>query len=254
MKRLLTACMLIGLIALPLLAQQEEQFEEPVPPRRSAQPKIGAAGGFVLSGLLLNLDPLNDALRSAGAAPFESNTMLLPGGTGYAYILLLQNVRVGGIGQGGTLKTSSLSGTVRRDVELSIAYGGVSVEYVIPVRPRLDVAVGVTLGSLGMDVKMSKDDGSPKSWDDIWGEYGSTQDAASYTRTLSGGFFMYQPSVNIEYAILRWLGVRAGVSYNGLAGTSWKLDEKFDLFNVPSGINARGFMINAGVFVGTFVY
>jgi hypothetical protein len=254
MKRCSLVLLAVLMLAATLRAQQEEQFDEPVPPRRSAPAKIGFAGGFVFSGLFLNLDPLNEVLRSSGAAPLDNSTMLMPGGTGYAYILLVQNVRLGGIGQGGSMRSSSLSGSVRRDVDLSIAYGGVSIEYVIPVRSRLDVAVGVTLGSLGMTLKVTKDDGTAKVWDDLWGEYSGSQPVANYTRSLSGGFFSYQPSVTVEYAILRWLGVRVGASYNGLAGASWTLDDTHDVFNVPSGINARGFMVNAGLFVGTFVY
>jgi hypothetical protein len=58
--------------------------------------------------------------------------------------------------------------------------------------------------------------------------------------------------VNLEYAFLGWLGMRAGVSYVGMSGPSWKVDDNFDLLNVPSGVNGKGWMINLGVLVGTF--
>jgi hypothetical protein len=37
-----------------------------------------------------------------------------------------------------------------------------------------------------------------------------------------------------------------------MASPSWQVDDKYDLLGVPSKISGKGFMINAGLFVGTF--
>ena len=105
-----------------------------------------------------------------------------------------------------------------------------------------------------MKLAMNRDDGSGKVWTDLWSDFGSPQPASEYSRTLEGSFFIYEPSVNVEVAILRWLGVRAGVSYVGMAGNSWKLDDRYDVTGVPDNIKSQGFKFNTGIFVGTFIF
>jgi hypothetical protein len=238
-----------------LIAQIEEQ-EEPVPPKRAVQAKLGGGLGLTSNWLMLDLDPLNRVLAGANATPFDHNSLFMTGGQVYAYVLFVPNVRVGFLGAGGSMESSSLeqSTNTRRSVDLSVGLGGASIDYVIPLMPRLDLTVGTVLGGGYMKLKMTRDDGTGKVWGDLWNEYGSQQPAQEYTRTLEGTFFVYQPSVNLEFAILRWLGVRAGVSYLGAVDADWKLDNTYDVSGVPDNVNAKGFMITAGVFVGTFVF
>jgi len=241
-------------IVMPLIAQEEE--EEPLPPRHHAQAKLGGAGGFTQNLLFLNLDPINDVLKHSNAVTFDRQPLLMTGGQGYGYIMVIPNLRIGGMGESGSVKTMALDpvGNVRRDVELSAGFGGVTIDYVVPVFPRLDVAFGILLGSGGMSIKTTRDDGSPKGWEKLWQNYGGDYSTYNYSQTLSGSFFVYQPSVNVEYAVLRYLGLRLGASYMGMAGNSWKLDDKYELVGVPSDVNGKGFMINAGIFLGTFIF
>jgi len=266
-RYLLLVMMLLMVSGTWVLAQQDDDDEPLPPPRRSMGPKIGGAGGFTQNILFLDMGPINEVLNSANAAPFEGNGLLMIGGQGYGYILLLPNFRVGGMGGSGTRKSTKLevlqSGfDIRRDVELSVGYGGVTMEYVIPVIPRLDIAVGALLGSGGMSFKMTRDDGSAKIWSDpngntgVWDEFRSSAPNGpfNYSRTLSGSFFIYQPSLNVEFSLLRWLGLRVGTSYLGMVGSNWKVDDKYDLLGVPDKISGKGWMINGGIFVGTFVF
>jgi hypothetical protein len=256
MRRLFTLLMLTILVAVPFLFAQQKDEEEILPPKRHTEAKMGGAGGFTPLWLFFDVDPVNQVLGNSNAAQFDKNGMLLLGGQGYGYIMLLPNVRIGGMGAGGTRKSISYYKTTatRRDVEISVGFGGVTVDYVIPVVPRLDIAGGILLGGGGMDIKMTRDNGSAKLWEDLWREYGSQDLVQDYSRKLSGSFFVIQPSVNIEYALLRWLGLRVGVSYNNMTGGEWKLDDKYEVLGVPNKINGKGWMINTGVFLGTFIY
>lgn len=241
--------------SLVVLAQQDE--EEPLPPpRRTNAPKIGGALGFTQDILFLNLDPINEVLLKSNAAPFSGNAILLTGGQGYGYVMVVNNLRIGGTWAGGTRKSTSIEyqTQIQRDVELSAGYGGVTIDYVIPVVPRLDVALGGLLGGGGVSFKMSLNQRNARLWGDIWSNYVSGQPANEYTTKLSGSFFIYQPSVKLEYAVLRWLGVRAGVSYLGMSGSNWKQDDQFDLAGVPDAISGKGWMINGGIFIGTFIF
>ncbi|MBA4312561.1 MAG: hypothetical protein C0417_08015 [Chlorobiaceae bacterium] len=257
MKRLILITGLIFIFFIPLLSQDEE--EVPTPPRRSAPAKIGGAGGFTQNLLFLNLDPINEYLALSGAAKFDKQPMLLLGGQGYGYIMLVQNLRIGGLGASGTMKSASIDTGIypnmRRDVELSVGFGGMTIEYVLPIVPRLDISAGIMLGAGSTTLKIWRNQDPNKIWNDIWNEYGNNYTSSGdYARTLKGAFFIYQPQVNIEYAVFRWVGIRVGVAYNGMSAPDWKLDDKYDLIGVPSNISGKGLMINGGIFLGTFLF
>jgi len=252
MRRVLTLLAIcFVMLEVPLLAQDDE---EPVPPPHGhPQTKFGVAGGFTQNFLFLNLDPINQVLRNNNAADLGNGPITMLGGQGYGYILLLPNVRVGGVGASGNISSLSLLGVTRREVDLSVGYGGVTIDYVLPVAGHLDLAFGVVLGGGSVNLKITRDNGSPKTWDAIWNQFKNNDSTASeFTKNLSGSFFVVQPSINVEYALLRWLGVRVGASYNGMVGGNWKVDGSYDFIGVPSEINGKGFMINGGIFLGFF--
>ena len=242
-------------VASPVFSQTGDQYE-PIPPANSSQGKIGGGGGYTPGWLFMDLDRLNETIVAAGGTPFDGGRLLMQGGQGYAYLLLVQNLRIGGMGMSGTRSTARIeqSTNTRRDVELSVGYGGVTLEYTVPVVPRLDVTIGTVLGGGGMSLTIRRDRGSAREWGDIWGEMGGAQAATEFSRKLEGSFFTYQPSLTVELALLRWLGIRAGVGYLGMAGGSWELDGHYELLGVPDDIAADGWMINTGIYIGTFIY
>lgn len=238
----------------PLLGQEEE---EPIPPpRRAKAGKIGGGGGFTPVWLFWDTEALNEITSVNNSGKFDKSPMLLLGGQGFAYIMLIDNLRLGGMGVGGSTKltTISSSGDIRRSVEVHIGFGGVTVEYALSLFERLDIVPGILLGSGGMDITISRDHGHLVRWDNLWTEVGRDSSTKDLSRKLQGSFFIYQPSLQIEFALLRWLGLRAGVSYVGMAAPSWKLDEQFDVDDVPPKINGKGWVINTGIFVGTFLF
>jgi hypothetical protein len=254
MPRLTVLLFLAFLLSVSTLIAQEEEEEPLPPPRHGGAAKIGGAVGFTTSFLFLDLDALNKVLGSSNAAPFDNSTMALFGGQGYGYIMVIPNLRLGYMGMGGTKKSLSVQGNTRRYVDLSTGFNGASIDYVIPVVPRLDVAVGALIGGGSVDIKMSRDDGLVKSWDNVWAGFGSGTSAQEYSTKLSGSFFVIQPSLNVEFALLRWLEIRGGVSYLGMTGGDWKIDDRYDLVGVPDPVSGKGWMINTGIFLGTFLF
>lgn len=252
MKPRFRALALLLLFAIPLLAQ-----EEPIPPKRTKMAKVGLFAGLMPGYLFADLTPINDYLKGAGAATVNENGMFLYGGGGAIYIMLIPNLRVGGMSMGGSVSSSQLSGTVRKDAEVSIGFGGATVEYVIGLAPRLDITVGTMIGAGGIDITLREDAGGAKSWLQEWssfgtGNYETGAQVNDVERELKGHFFILVPSVNIEYALTGWLGARLGASYVAMLAPSWTLDSKHDLLGVPSAISGKGFMINAGLFLGTY--
>jgi hypothetical protein len=248
MKRTLVA-VLICAFAISLSFAQEE----PIPPKRSKAAKIGGLGGFTPGWLFVDVKEVNNFLQAGKGAPLKDNGVFLTGGGGAAYIMIVPNLRVGGVGMGGSISSTSLDATgLRRDAELHVGFGGVTVEYVVPLIEHLDIAFGALLGTGGIDLTVRQNSGGQSTWIGESGYLGGTGRVPNVTRKYGGSFFVFAPSVNFEYGILSWIGFRLGATYVGMAAPSWKVDDEYELLGVPSKVSGRGFMINAGLFVGTF--
>jgi hypothetical protein len=250
MRKIFLLLLLAG-FSLSLVQAQED----PIPPKRSRMIKVGLFGGFTPGVLFPDLGPVNDFLIAGRATPMNNKGIFMVGGAGAAYIMLVPNLRVGGVGMSGNQKSTSLDPTgLRREAEIKVGYGGVTIEYVIPIMEKFDFAFGAMLGTGGMDIILRQFNGDANTWKSEQDLLGSGLGASgnNLTRTLSGSFFVYVPSVSFEYAVLNWMAIRFGASYVGMAAPSWKVDGNFDLLNVPSEVSGRGFMINAGLLVGTF--
>lgn len=253
--------LLVLALAVSCLLPSANAQEEVIPPKRGKAAKVGLFGGFTPGYLSVNVAPVNEFLKASGIAPFDQNGMFLWGGAGAAYIMLVPNLRVGGLGMSGSISTGSSVqvpgvGQVQRDARLSVGFGGVTIEYVIPVVERLDIAMGAMLGGGGMDLTLKQNIGGIDSWSNEQKTFAATtwppNSLNNVTRVLSGSYFIWIPSVNVEYAVLGWLGIRLGASYVGMSFPSWSVDNDYTLNNVPKEVTGEGFMVNAGIFVGTF--
>ncbi|MGB2958681.1 MAG: hypothetical protein WBD30_07315, partial [Bacteroidota bacterium] len=130
MKNVLVLSILIGVFSSLGIAQVD-----PIPPpRRVAAPKVGLFIGFTPGWLNLNMAPINEFLVGANAAPLSDNGVMMYGGAGAIYILVIKNFRVGGVGMSGSTSSSVTDAAgVRRDAELGTGFGGLTFEYVFPV-------------------------------------------------------------------------------------------------------------------------
>jgi hypothetical protein len=233
--------------------------EELIPPKRGRAMKMGLFGGFTPGYLSLDLEPINAMLKSSGVAPFDQKGAWLWGGAGAAYIMLVPNLRVGGLGMSGSVSTGSTVnvagvGNVRRDAQVHVGFGGVTVEYVVPIADHFDFAFGTMLGGGGIDVELRQSVGGVDTWTNEGKIFSAWPPAPlnNSTRTLSGSYFIWIPSVNFEYAVLGWMAFRLGASYVGMSFPSWSVDGDYDLHDVPSSVSGKGLMINAGILLGTF--
>ena len=252
-RALLLMLLLFSLTTDIIFAQ--DQDDEPLPPpKRAGSTKFGGAIGFTQGLLFLNVDPINQVMLKENLAPFSGNGLAMLGGQGYGYIMLVQNLRIGYIWMNGKMKSKTLSGNTVREVDLSANYTGATFDYTIPVVPRLDVSVGMMIGGGGISFDFTRNYGLGQQWNGTWDNFGSSTPADEYSGKLSGSFFIWQPSLNVEFAVLRWVQVRAGVSYLGMAGGSWQRDDRYDLYGVPDDISGKGWTLNSGIFIGTFLF
>lgn len=218
--------------------------------------RMGGAGGFTSYVLFWNVKEINKSIQTQAGPTLDDKPIYLYGGEGYGYIMVIENLRVGGLGVGGSTSSSTILGNTRMDLETNVTFGGITINYAIPINQRLDITIGSMLGWGGIDLKLRRDNWGIKNWDDLinqWGSSGSIM-VNNFSYSINSDFFVFQPNIKVEYAILRWLSVRVGVGYLGMAGGEWKLDDEFELVGVPKKLNASGFIIDGGIFLGTFIF
>ncbi|MBW7888697.1 MAG: hypothetical protein H3C35_10125 [Bacteroidetes bacterium] len=256
MKTKILLLIILLVFSLPILAQDKSDDDNDW--ERTTKIKVGGAGGVTPIAAFFNNNELDKSLKAVGLPALGSDPIYLVGGEGYGYIMFLKNVRMGGGAVSGSKTVSAIQNlgggvSMKKDVEYSVSYGGFLIDYVLPIQDRLDIAAGFTIGGGNINLKMTRDDNSLKVWDSVWNDYGNiNSQTRNYTRNLNGSFGVFNPHINIEYAILRWLQLRVGVGYPIMYSPEWTFDEKFTLNSVPSKVKTNGYTINAGIMFGFF--
>jgi len=213
---------------------------------------FGGGGGFVGGWHIPNVDQLNLKLREVGIPELSTSGMFTTGGAGFIYIGFVKNLRLGGMGFGGTVSSSSRIGVDNLEAIYSIGGGGLTVEYTLPFIKNIGVSVGAILGAGSMSVELYRNNGS-FSWENIWSEIqnGGTQ---NISRKIENSYWTFTPTLNAEFPVYRFIALRLGVGYQLTFGGDWKVENAQSISSIPSDLKADGFFIQAGIFAGFFSF
>lgn len=250
MKYGLSLLLLLVLFTTPAWAQEEDDVE-PRPNRRERGGGIvGGGGGIAPTWSFINTATLNRELAAKGLPALSEDGMFMFGGHGYIYTMIIPNLRVGGMGYGGGMETRRDKDGQYQSVRLDVSSGGVTLEYVIPLG-RLHVAFGGLIGGGSYTLTLTQSDNAGKTWGSLMPS--NPASAVDSRHELVNSFLAVQPTLMLEYEVHPFvnLGVQAG--YFGTVGEDWKLDDNFDLMNVPDfgldGAFAR-LHLTFGLFLG----
>lgn len=247
MKRLLLAAICLLLLSnKAIIAQEQEEV--------GLLSKFGFAGGFNAVWLLPNMDDINKMLPAAGIENFSNSGFVGFGGSGYVYLMIVDNLRIGGIGLSGTTSRTGTKDGFNREVEYSIGLGGVTVEYTLPFIEKIGVSVGgiIGVGSSTIDIYQSKGD---FSWTEIWKEVTDpAQKTQNISRKMKNTFFTITPTLNVDIPVSRFASFRIGGGYIFALGENWSGDNSIALNGVPSSLKGSTFFIQTGIFVGFISY
>lgn len=248
MQRVLTALLLLLLLAPAVSAQDDEDFEIRPNRRQRGGGIVGGGGGVTSTWHFLNTKDLNTALGAKGLPALDEQGAFLFGGHGYAYVMFIPNLRMGGMGFGGSLETRRDADGQYQSTSLDISAGGLLLEYVIPFG-RFHVAIGGMIGGGSYTLTLAQGDNTAKNWD---GLFPSSPVSASDTRhELRSSFLTWQPAITMEYEVHPFvvLGVTGG--YFGGSG-EWELDENFPLGGMPD-FRFESPFLRLGLTVGMFL-
>ena len=223
-------------------AQDAEYFDAP----------FGGGGGFTPGWFIPDMDVLNNSIKQFSVPEFSNGGFYTSGGSGFIYIGFIPNLRIGGMGFGGSTSESSFINGENREAIYSIGGGGLTVEYTLPFVKNLGVSIGFVLGGGSLQIEFFKNKG-PVNFDDILNDL-SGNFSDNQNKKMENSYWIFSPTLNLEIPVFRFLAFRIGGGYQFTFSEDWSLDNGVKLSGVPEGINSRNFYIQTGVFVGFFSF
>ena len=227
-----------------LYGQDKKYFDAP----------FGGGGGYTPGWIFVNLEELNAQLVNFGSGQLSKNGFYTSGGAGFVYIGFVPNLRIGGMGFGGSTSESATKDGLDREVIFQVSGGGVTVEYTLPFVKDIAVSVGTIIGAGSIQIELFKNDGN-FDWQNLWIEISDrAMISSNISRRLNNDFFFLSPMLNVDIPFYRFVSFRIGGGYQLAMGKSWKIENDKELNNVPSKLNGNSFFIQTGIFIGFFSY
>lgn len=235
---------IILFLSINVLSQDKKYFDAP----------FGGGGGYTPGWIFVNLDELNKQLVSFGSGQLSKSGFYTSGGAGFVYIGFVPNLRIGGMGFGGSTSELTLLDGFEREAIYRISGGGLTVEYTLPFIKNIAVSVGSIIGGGSIQIELYRNAGN-FNWQSLWSEVSTTTSSSpNISRKLSNDFFLFSPMINIEIPFYRFISFRLGGGYQLAVGKSWEVENEKQLSNVPSKLNGNSFFIQSGIFFGFFSY
>ncbi len=232
----------------------ENLYEQEAAPSTS----FFSVGGGILGAYFI---PDFSTFNTVFAEPFVGmnyrQQVWMIGGQGFVTVPWVKNLRLGGMGYGGTstdcgcLDTTIGGAAVNRYLTYSVGYGALTIDYVLPLQTgRFHIVPGVALGygSVNIYARQSQ----KRSQFDLGADFNGN--SIDYTHTYSAPFFLYMPQLQFEYSPIGLLMFRLTAGYQGTSMGTWTVDQGVSLGNTSalSGIKGSGFIVSVGAFLGLF--
>lgn len=215
--------------------------------------KFGIAAGFNSGWIFINLDEINAKIDEFGVEKFD-NGVFTTGGSGYFYIMLLNNFRLGWTGFSGSRSSEKQVAGFNKKAIFEISSSGVTIEYSLPFIEKIGVSLGALIGWGSQRIEfhqINKD----YSWNTLWSEVSDTAvKTNNISRIIDNDFYTITPTINIDVPINRFAAFRLGGGYLITLANKWRIADERELKDVPTGLKANSFFIQAGFYIGFFAY
>jgi hypothetical protein len=215
---------------------------------------FGGGIGYVPAWYVPNLSPVNSELNNIGMPQLSTSGFYSSGIAGFIYIGFVKNLRIGGMGFGGSLSSNQNYTGINREVIYSLSGGGVTIEYTLPFIKNLGVSVGAAIGTGSLQLDIYRNSGE-FTWGGIWDELANPNNPSeNYNKKLKNSFWMFTPTINLDYPLYRFVTIRLGVGYQLAFADDWTADNNQPVSGIPSDLNSNSFFIQSGIFVGFFSF
>ena len=214
--------------------------------------KFGGAIGFSPVVLFPNYDNLNKKLTGLNLENLNG-PIYAPGGGGYIYVMIVDNMRLGGMAFSGSQSSIGKIGNIENEIIYSLSGGGFTVEYTMPFIKKIALSAGVILGGGNLNIKIYQNN-NLFDWDNIWTSVKNNSAEENKSYSINNSFFIVSPTLNVDIPINRFIALRGGLGYQFTLGGSWQIANEKELINVPSGLNGNAFFIQTGIYIGLFAF
>lgn len=221
-----------------IFAQSQTYFDAP----------FGGGGGFIPGVQFVNLNELNKKLNSISLPEFKDGNVFVSGGGGFIYIGFIPQLRIGGIGYGGSKSLTHSINNISYQVDYNIGVGGFTIEYTLPFIKDVAVSLGAIIGGGEISVEFFENNQN-FTWPTIF----TASQNNNYTK-LTNDFFLFSPTLNIDIPIYRFIALKLGTGYQFALGGEWKANNNQTLFNTPKDFNGNSFFIYSGIYFGFFAF
>ena len=209
---------------------------------------FGGGGGFTPAWYIPNVDPLNLKLKDMGIPEVAKNGIFTTGGAGYLYVGFVKNLRIGGIGFGGSTSENTTINNVNYEANYSIGGGGLTIEYTLPFIKNLGLSVGATLGGGSVTIEFFENTSS-YSWDNILNNGPNNS-----MEQLKNNYWIISPTLNLDIPLYRFTALRIGTGYQFSIDEEWKANNEQTIVGVPDDLSGNAFFFQVGIFVGFFSF
>lgn len=240
-QKLIIILFLSILISNNIPAQDSKYFDAP----------FGGGGGYTPGWMFPNLDVLNKELGLLGVPNFSKSGFYSSGGAGFIYIGFIQNLRVGGMGYGGSsTEVSPIDNNgFQKEVRYNLSGGGLTVEYSLPLFRDFAVSLGAIIGTGSISIDFYNNNGN-FNWDDLWNQSANQ----NFSRSIRNKYFLISPTLNFDIPLYRFILLRVGGGYQITFGRKWTADNDQKFMDVPSSLNGNTFFLQTGIFLGFFSF
>jgi hypothetical protein len=215
---------------------------------------FGGGIGYIPAWYIPNVDPVNTQLKLVGMPELSTSAFYSSGIAGFLYIGFVKDLRIGGMGFGGSLSASQTVDNVNREVVYNLSGGGLTVEYTLPFIKNVGVSFGAVIGAGSLELDLYRNSGN-FSWEGMWEELSDPNvPSDSYYGKLRNHYWMFTPTVNLDYPVYRFVVLRLGVGYQFSFADDWTADNDKPVSGIPSDLNSNSFFIQSGIFIGFFSF
>lgn len=215
--------------------------------------KFGLAGGLTTSWLFPNYDEINKQLPLFGINEEFSGGILTWGGSGYVYLMLIDDLRVGGMGFSGSKFVSATTNSFNREVKYGLSGGAFTLEYTLPFVKRIAISIGGMIGGGKLTIEQYRNNDN-FSWQNTWDEFNDSDVSINASRRIENNYLTLTPTINLDVPLTRFFAIRVGSGYQFTLNESWTIENNKTLKNVPNSLNGNSFFIQTGIYLGFFAY
>ena len=218
-------------------------------------PSFAFAGGVTAGWHFNPVKNLNTELKNAGFPEFSESGFFTTGGGGFIDLPMKSNfLRIGGFGNGFSSRiTKQVNDTLKKDANYSLGQGGFSLEYIMPLGSVIDISFGSKFSTGTLKLELYKYGNDLGNYTNTFNEFQSNGSTGNIARTYKSRFYTVQPQVGIGIMLRKFMYLKIDCGYQIGAQNTWRVDNDVEVTNFPSGIEAKGLVLNVGLNFGLFI-